>query len=37
VQIALVEVDEATGKVLVKKIITVSDLGKVLNKRAVER
>ncbi len=36
VQIALVEVDETTGKVLVKKIITVSDLGKVLNKRAVE-
>ena len=36
VQIALVEVDEATGKVLAKKIITVSDLGKVLNTRAVE-
>ena len=36
VQIALVEVDEATGKVLAKKIVTVSDLGKVLNKRAVE-
>ena len=36
VQIALVEVDEVSGKVLAKKIITVSDLGKVLNKRAVE-
>jgi aldehyde oxidoreductase len=36
VQLALVEVDEDTGKVLVKKIVTVSDLGKVLNKRAVE-
>jgi CO/xanthine dehydrogenase Mo-binding subunit/aerobic-type carbon monoxide dehydrogenase small subunit (CoxS/CutS family) len=36
VQLALVEVDEASGKVLAKKIVTVSDLGKVLNKRAVE-
>ena len=36
VQLALVEVDEASGKVLAKKILTVSDLGKVLNKRAVE-
>ncbi len=36
VQLALIEVEEKTGKVLVKKIITVSDLGKVLNKRAVE-
>lgn len=36
VQLALVEVDEETGKVLAKKIVTVSDLGRVLNKRAVE-
>jgi CO/xanthine dehydrogenase Mo-binding subunit len=36
VQLALVEVDEESGKVITKKIVTVSDLGKVLNKRAVE-
>ncbi|MCD6396510.1 MAG: molybdopterin-dependent oxidoreductase [Spirochaetaceae bacterium] len=36
VQIALVEIDETTGKVLVKKIVTVSDLGRILNRRAVE-
>lgn len=36
VQLALVEVDEESGRVITKKIVTVSDLGKVLNKRSVE-
>jgi aldehyde oxidoreductase len=36
VQLILVEIDEKSGKVLAKEIITVGDLGKVLNKRAVE-
>ncbi|MCF6335146.1 MAG: molybdopterin-dependent oxidoreductase, partial [Spirochaetales bacterium] len=31
VQLALVEIDDESGKVLTKKIVTVSDLGKVLN------
>lgn len=35
-QIAWVQVEEATGKVKVIKVLTVGDVGRVLNQRAVE-
>jgi len=36
VQVAWVQVEEATGKVKVLKVLTVGDVGRVLNRRAVE-
>jgi len=36
VQLILIEIDQTSGKVSAKKMVTIGDMGKVLNKRAVE-